>query len=66
MGENITIYREVDPVRNSHMLEEWGRELIKGKDNILSFEIETDQTCFKPVIMGLDSLKRKLKDEVDI
>lgn len=30
--ENITIYREPDPVSNFHMLEEWGRELLKDND----------------------------------
>lgn len=47
-----------------------GKAIIKGnfqerpeKENNLSFEIETDQTCFKPVISGIESLKRKLKDE---
>ena len=46
------------------------KAIIKGnyqecpdKDNKLLFEIETDQTCFKPVIMGIDRLKRKLNDD---
>ena len=46
------------------------KAIIKGnyqecpdKDNKLLFEIETDQTCLKPVIMGIDRLKRKLNDD---
>jgi hypothetical protein len=51
-------------------MESGGKAIIKGnyqecpdKDNKLLFEIETDQTCFKPVIMGIDRLKRKLNDD---
>ena len=51
-------------------MESGGKAIIKGdyqecpeKDNKLSFEIETDQTCIKSVIMGIDSLKRELRDE---
>jgi len=51
-------------------MESGGKANIKGnyqecpdKDNKLLFEIETDQTCLKPVIMGIDRLKRKLNDD---
>lgn len=47
-----------------------GKAIIKGKyqeypekDNKLFFEIETDQTYLKPVIMGIDSLKAELKED---
>lgn len=46
-----------------------GKALIEGKFqerpdkcNCLSFEIETDQSCFPPVISGIECLKGKLKD----
>ena len=53
------------------IMETGGKAIIKGnyqerldKDNILSFEIETDQICFKSVVIGIDNLKKELKDDV--
>ena len=65
--QNIHFFLENDLFFEVFM-ESGGKAIIKGnyqecpdKDNKLLFEIETDQTCFKPVIMGIDRLKEKIK-----
>ncbi len=47
-----------------------GKAIVEGqfqeradKGNCLSFEIETDQSCFMSVISGINRLKDKLNDE---
>ena len=69
MGAKYTLFLENDLFFEVFM-ESGGKANIKGnyqecpdKDNKLLFEIETDQTCLKPVIMGIDRLKRKLNDD---
>ena len=46
---------------------------VKGKsqerpdiNNVLSFEMDTDQSCFLSVISGIESLKDKYGDMQDI
>lgn len=36
------------------------------KENIFSFEMETDQSCFPAVIQGIDMLKDDYGDELGI
>ena len=50
-----------------------GHATVKGKsqerpdiNNVLSFEMDTDQSCFLSVISGIESLKDKYGDMQDI
>lgn len=54
-------------------MKDYGQAIVTGsfqeipsKENIFSFEMETDQSCFPSVIQGIDALKETFGDEFGI
>lgn len=54
-------------------MKDYGQAIVTGsfqempsKENIFSFEMETDQSCLPSVIQGIDVLKETFGDEFGI